>query len=613
MYQLYDKAFKKIESSLPEKTRKEAKGYDYRRSARLVKEYLSKKGISYSREDVVNCLLIIKPDIVINRYNQFRKIQFLIAEELYPDSTLQNLEIFYSDSIPKYNLPEGMRSLLDDFIKAGVQSPKGWVMKQLRVGGFLNEMVCRKGRTSVAQITWDDVAHYRKTSTEFVAICSFLNFIAARHIALPYLAAVYHHSPQRLQMYARCCKDVVYPTTHEIADVYACQELMTNDLEAAGYSQTVLKTAKTASNGLACFLYATGMGYSRQAMELYSRIYTERVSRSSANVRHPLLLLDGYLNGERFEPMGYKSSRPSAEFIGWFKPYADKYRKHRELEHIGNSALKGDRNALIRFSSFLVKQGCSCVGDITRQHLKDFSHADHHDSYEGKNRYNRVIRLFLRFLFEEDILKEDIGKAMPKVNIMRARPTKTLTEDQYSHILDYCAEAENSGNYLHSAILKMGLWTGLRTSDICKLADENIDWDRMELSLVQQKTGVHIRTPFPADLGNTIWNYITKSRPVKGEAGFIFCSSRAPFRHYSKTITNTILHKALPGDDVHFQMLRKTFATRMLRSGSTVSAVSDALGHVTDSTVDTYIDTNVDMMRMCSMFLHGIEYKGDVL
>ena len=54
MYQSYDKAFKKIESNLPEKTRKEAKGYDYRRSARLVREHLSGKGIPYSREEAVN-------------------------------------------------------------------------------------------------------------------------------------------------------------------------------------------------------------------------------------------------------------------------------------------------------------------------------------------------------------------------------------------------------------------------------------------------------------------------------------------------------------------------------------------------------------------------------
>lgn len=220
MYQSYDEAFRRIESSLPEKIWKEAKGYDLRRSVRLVREYLSGKGIPYSREEVVNCLLSIKSGIAKPRYNLFRKIQFQIAQELYPDSTLRNLEIFYSDSIPDYNLPEGMNSLLDDFIQTGVLSPKGWVMKQLRIGGFLNEMVCRNGHTSVSQITWDDVALYRTTSTEFVDISSFLNFIAARHIALPYLGTVYHHSPQRLQMYAEYCKDVLFPTTHEIADVF---------------------------------------------------------------------------------------------------------------------------------------------------------------------------------------------------------------------------------------------------------------------------------------------------------------------------------------------------------------------------------------------------------
>lgn len=74
MYQSYDKAFRKIESSLPEKIRKKAKGYDYRRSFRLVREYPSEEGIPYSREEVVNCLLSIKPDVVIYRYNLFRKI-----------------------------------------------------------------------------------------------------------------------------------------------------------------------------------------------------------------------------------------------------------------------------------------------------------------------------------------------------------------------------------------------------------------------------------------------------------------------------------------------------------------------------------------------------------
>lgn len=613
MYQSYDKASRKIENGLPEEIRKVAKGYDYRRSARLVREYLSEKGIPYSREEAVKCLLSIKPNVAIHRYNLFRKIQFLIAEELYPGCTLQNLEIFYSDSIPDYNLPAGMKSLLGEFIQTGVLSPKGWVMKQLRIGGFLNEMVCQNSHTSVSQITWDDVALYRKVSTGFAEIGSFLNFLATKHVALPYLGAVYNHSPQRLKMYADYCKDLRYPTTHDIADVYACHVLLIRDLAAAGYSESVLNTAATAFNDFACFLYATDMGYSHQALELYSHIYREKVSKYSSHVRHPFLFLDGYLNGERFETMGYKQFRPATDFIDWFKPYADKYLKHRELDHIGNSCMKGDRNALVRFSSFLAKQGCNCTCDITRQVLKDFSQADHHDSYEGKNRYNRVIRRFLHFLFEENLINEDIGKAMPKVNVARVRPTITLTEDQYSKVLDYCSKAEESGNYLHSAILKLGLWTGLRSSDICKLGAENIDWDRMELSLIQQKTGVHIRTPFPVDLGNTIWNYITKSRPVKCEAGIIFCSSRAPFRHLSKTITNSILHKALPGESVHFHMLRKTFATRMLRSGSNVSAVSDALGHITDSTVDSYIDTNAEMMRMCSMFLHGIEYKGDVL
>ena len=54
-------------------------------------------------------------------------------------------------------------------------------------------------------------------------------------------------------------------------------------------------------------------------------------------------------------------------------------------------------------------------------------------------------------------------------------------------------------------------------------------------------------------------------------------------------------------------ILRRTFASKLLASGNTVSIISAALGHINEKTVDTYLSTDEQRMRLCSIGLTGIE------
>jgi len=59
-----------------------------------------------------------------------------------------------------------------------------------------------------------------------------------------------------------------------------------------------------------------------------------------------------------------------------------------------------------------------------------------------------------------------------------------------------------------------------------------------------------------------------------------------------------------------FHVTRKTFASRLLSAGNPVTTIAAAMGHVNVDTVDEYLATNEDKMRLCAIGLKSIEYSG---
>ena len=59
-----------------------------------------------------------------------------------------------------------------------------------------------------------------------------------------------------------------------------------------------------------------------------------------------------------------------------------------------------------------------------------------------------------------------------------------------------------------------------------------------------------------------------------------------------------------------FHVTRKTFASKLLANGNSVTIIAAALGHVGVNNVDEYLAANEDRMRLCTIGLKGIEYLG---
>ena len=158
-------------------------------------------------------------------------------------------------------------------------------------------------------------------------------------------------------------------------------------------------------------------------------------------------------------------------------------------------------------------------------------------------------------------------------------------------------------------MIMLGLRMGFRASDVVNLRFENIDWKKQIISIVQKKTGVPVIMPMPTDVANSLYLYIKHGRhdPAAGSEGYVFINVYAPHGRSLDAAPLRALRAALVshnyylGDHQGFHILRRTFATNLLRASLHTDQISEALGHTCTHAVDDYLSLDEERMRMCPL------------
>lgn len=272
------------------------------------------------------------------------------------------------------------------------------------------------------------------------------------------------------------------------------------------------------------------------------------------------------------------------------------------------------RSSITRFCSFIQSKEITEYNKITANIIVDFIKQDKHSTFEGKQAYNCKIRRFLMYLADESIIdNKTLYLAVPSITAPKVRIPVTLTDDDIKVILQSGNDTLTPTQLRSYAIVMLGLFTGLRASDIVSIKFSHIDWKSRTINIVQQKTGKIITVYFPVNVGNAVFKYIKNARP-KSESPYVFLIHRMPYNNPRPGICNKALRSILPDSknfNQTFHSVRKTFATGLLDQNNKVEIISDALGHRSDATVYTYLSLDSVRMRMCALPLEsiGISWK----
>ncbi len=222
----------------------------------------------------------------------------------------------------------------------------------------------------------------------------------------------------------------------------------------------------------------------------------------------------------------------------------------------------------------------------------------------------RQVGVYLNWLYIHKYTHKDFSALLPNFKRTAPQIPQVWSADEVEKVLSVIDTANPVGrrNY---AIFLILVRTGLRISDVVGLKFSNIDWKSNCITLSQQKTGNALSLPINKEIGLAIISYLQEGRPVS-LSEYIFLSQTAPFqpldehnnfsselRKYMRRAEIAIPQKKRTG--VH--TFRHSFATNMLKQGTSVQDVSQILGHSNISVTETYLRVDIEQMRLCSLNL----------
>ena len=271
------------------------------------------------------------------------------------------------------------------------------------------------------------------------------------------------------------------------------------------------------------------------------------------------------------------------------------------------------RAAIFSFFDYMNLHGMKSLSDISAIDLKNWHIRSRHSSARARNLYTSQLRIFFEYLADKGLIFPNLPLALTRQYSSRTSIVEILTPEQMKRIDEYRLSASTPMELRSTAIVLLGL--RMRSVDICKLMISDISWKDQTISFVQQKTGVFIVLPMPTDVGNSLYRYITEGRPCAQGSSQIFLSHVPPYPGLkqataaSRSIQHIFADSNVSGPK-GFHITRRTFASNMLRSGSSVPLIASALGHAGIQSVDPYLSTDDANLRLCAISCEKITYKG---
>ena len=263
---------------------------------------------------------------------------------------------------------------------------------------------------------------------------------------------------------------------------------------------------------------------------------------------------------------------------------------------------------LNRFLIFLEREHVHAVSEIREHHILKFV------STMENNKVNIVscLRVLFRFWYEQEIIDERFHELLDHYKWIKSEKIPSNYTASEVMVIENSVDRCSAVGKRDYAMLLLASRLGLRASDIAQLKFCNIDWDKSEICLTQNKTGNSITLPLLSDVGNAIIDYLKHGR-FQSSSQHVFLSARAPYVGATKSVVCAAITRiiqqsgVLTGNRRHGpHSMRHSLAGRMLENSVSINVISETLGHATTQTTMSYMRIDISSLMKCSLAVPSV-------
>jgi integrase/recombinase XerD len=299
--------------------------------------------------------------------------------------------------------------------------------------------------------------------------------------------------------------------------------------------------------------------------------------------------------------------------------YGEKWLERLQVLNYAKRTIEERRFYLFKFFRFLGEMGVPDIAAVTRDLVRDYQthlHEETNDKGEGngvatQNNALRGIKLFFRFLKEEDYLAQDPSRDVPYAKTPKKLPRSILTRKEVSKLL-MAPDTHSLMGYRDRAMLEVFYSTGVRNSELGALRVEDVDTAEGFLRVNNGKGAKDRVVPLGKIACRYVENYIQSVRPHLVRGGdnrclFLSLQGHQMVRAVIASIVRRYAKKAKLGKPVTAHSLRHTCATQMMRNKANLRHIQELLGHACLTTTQVYTSVTISDLKEAHKKYHPRE------
>lgn len=277
-----------------------------------------------------------------------------------------------------------------------------------------------------------------------------------------------------------------------------------------------------------------------------------------------------------------------------------------ESRQNSNKTVGIKRDYLTKLLSYFYQNNLTSLSNFTPPKINEFINKTIEKGNVSKRRNFYILSDFLKYLFIENIMLDDLSFCIPKIKHQRRKKIPLFIKSEKVEELLNSIPRERKVEKRDYCIILIAARLGLRISDILNIKIKDIDWRNDIINVTQPKTNNLNVLPLSKEIGWAIIDYIKNSRPICNNE-YLFLKSRYPFLELKNFNSYSKYFQKI---DIDFNEnnkkgihnLRNSLAENMLDCEIPLSTISSVLGHKNmETTANSYLKIDFKHLKECSL------------